>query len=74
MTHPLSSLPAPCLPALLPVPAFRTGEAIFFTPELSGHEAALDAGRKAKRNKDLKSFSADSQPPQVVEMANARKF
>jgi hypothetical protein len=70
----LSSLPTPRLPALLPAPAFGTGEAIFFTPELSGHEVVPGMMRKAKGNKDLKSFPADSRPPRVVEVEGARKF
>ncbi|MDP1749054.1 MAG: hypothetical protein Q8L22_06325 [Reyranella sp.] len=74
MTYPLSSLSAPRLPVLLPAPAFGTGEAIFLTPEFSGHEAIAGAVRKAKRNKDLKAFPADSRPPRVVEAANAGKF
>lgn len=68
MTCPLSSLPARCLPA------FGIGEAIFFTPELSGHEVISGVMRKTNRNKDLKSFPADSRPPRVVEVESARKF
>ncbi len=68
MTYPLFSLSAPRLPA------FGSGEAIFFTPELSGHEVTLGVVRKAKGNKDLESFPADSRPPRVVEATTARKF
>ncbi len=74
MIYPLCSLPAPRSSALLPAPALGTREAIFFTPELSGHEAVPGAVRNAKGNKDLKAVPADSRPPRVVEAAGAGKF